>query len=106
MVFRLLAVLAEFERDLISERTATAMAHLKTQGRRIGAVPLGFKEKDGRLVPVPEEQALIERLKGLHEGRGMSYQAIAQKLNSERIPSKNGRRWHPSTVFYVCAGSH
>lgn len=29
MVFRMLAVLAESERDLVSERTKTAMAHLR-----------------------------------------------------------------------------
>jgi site-specific DNA recombinase len=42
MVFRMLAVLAEFERDQISERTTMAMAHKRSQGHRIsGQVPYG-----------------------------------------------------------------
>ena len=41
MVFRMLAVLAEFERDLISERTRAAMATKRANGQRVGAVPFG-----------------------------------------------------------------
>lgn len=37
MVFRMLAVLAEFERDLISERTAGAMRHKRARGEYTGA---------------------------------------------------------------------
>ena len=43
MVFRLLAVLNEFERDLISERTTAAMAHLREQNRFLGQVPYGYR---------------------------------------------------------------
>src|SRR3954465_7317622 len=42
MVFRLLAVLAEFERDLVAERTRTALAHKRSKSERIGQVPYGF----------------------------------------------------------------
>ena len=35
MVFRMLAVLAEFERDQVAERTKGALAHLRNQGKRI-----------------------------------------------------------------------
>ncbi len=36
MVFRMLAVLSEFERDVISERTSMAMAHLRSTGKYTG----------------------------------------------------------------------
>lgn len=42
MVFRMLAVLAEFERDLVSERTTAALAHKAGKGERIGEVPFGW----------------------------------------------------------------
>jgi len=44
MVFRMLAVLAEFERDQISERTTMAMAHKRSQGQRISRhIPYGMQ---------------------------------------------------------------
>ncbi|MEE9311133.1 MAG: recombinase family protein [Planctomycetota bacterium] len=36
MIFRMLAVLSEFERDQISERTKAALAHKKSLGQRVG----------------------------------------------------------------------
>lgn len=42
MIFRLLAVLSEFERDLVSERTRAAMAYARSQGRCVGNVPYGL----------------------------------------------------------------
>ncbi len=49
MVFQMLAVLAEFERNQISERTKAAMAHMRSQGRFTGQVPFGFDlHSDGK----------------------------------------------------------
>lgn len=104
MIFRMLAVLAEFERDQVSERTAAAMAHLKAQRKRVGAVPFGFDEADGCLISNEQEQATLVRLKALR-AKGMSYQAVANELNHAGIQTKNGRQWHGSTVFYVCNNS-
>jgi site-specific DNA recombinase len=46
MVFRMLAVLAEFERDLVSERTAAALAHKRRNGERVGDIPYGWRLAD------------------------------------------------------------
>lgn len=40
MTVRMLAVMAEFERDQVSERTS--MPHKKSKGQRVGTVPFGF----------------------------------------------------------------
>src|SRR5438128_1777657 len=42
MVFRMLAVLAEFERDLCGERTKAALSLKKHRGECVGEVPLGW----------------------------------------------------------------
>ena len=100
MIFRLLAVLAEFERDLISERTTSAMAHLRSQGRRIsGKIPFGYQaDESGHLVPVAEEQATLAQIRLLRDN-GASLQAIADELRRLGIRTKTGLLyWTPATI--------
>lgn len=105
MVFRMLAVLAEFERDQISERTSAALAHLKAEGKRVGTVPFGYDlAQDGHsLVPNEREQEVIAVMRSLR-ARGMSYRRMAEELELLRIPTKNGGdRWHFRTVRLIMA---
>lgn len=101
MVFRMLAVLAEFERDLVSERTKTALAHLKSKGRRVsGKIPFGFDlDADGKgLVPNPEEQAALALIRQLR-AEGKSLRQIGRELESRGIKTKEGRsRWASNTI--------
>ena len=49
MVFRMLAVLSEFERDVISERTSMAMVHLRNSGKYTGGFePYGYRTEGGK----------------------------------------------------------
>jgi site-specific DNA recombinase len=99
MVFRMLAVLAEFERDLISERTRGAMAHLRRQGRRISRfVPYGYCADGDHLVEDSKEQNAIRLIARLHEG-GSSLRRIAAELQQRRIRTKfGGSRWTPKVL--------
>ncbi len=100
MVFRMMAVLAEFERDQISERTTSAMAHKKSKGERIGTVPFGHDlSADGiALVKNPKEQAAIQLMILLRES-GMSLPEIAALLTRKGIRTKKGAAsWTPKTV--------
>ena len=100
MVFRMLAVMAEFERDLVSERTTVAMQHKRNQGERVGAVPYGYNlDSDGvTLVENEQEQrvlALIDELRSL----GYSLRAIAKQLEERGITTKSGAdKWCHTTV--------
>lgn len=100
MVFRMLAVLAEFERDLISERTKTAMAHLRRQGRRISRhIPYGFVLARNRttLLPAPREQKTLARMRKLRQA-GFSLRQIATALTNSKIPTKHGRSWTAKVI--------
>lgn len=103
MVFRMLAVLAEFERDLISERTRMALAHKRRRNERVGKVPYGRDlAGDGvALIDNPFEQqtlALIERWRS----DGMSLRNIARELTRRAIPTKDGRTvWCHATVARI-----
>jgi len=99
MIFRMLAVMAEFERDQVSERTASAMAHKKAKGERVGTIPYGWElGADGvHLVKVAAEQSVLRRIESLHQA-GASYSAIARELKALGIATKNGGQWHPQTI--------
>jgi DNA invertase Pin-like site-specific DNA recombinase len=94
MVFRMLAVLAEFERDLISERTKSALALKKSRGQRVGQVPFGYDiDDDGvTLVPNKIEQTTLAEMRKMRSN-GMTWRRIADELNARRRKSKSGSRW-------------
>ncbi len=100
MVFRMLAVLNEFERDQISERTSTALQHKKARHEAYCRTPYGFDRIGKMLVMNHEEQVVLEEIL-TRRAQGWSYQSIADALNSDSIPTKRGCRWHAATVRSV-----
>jgi len=80
MVFRMLAVLNEFERDQISERTKQVLSYKKSKGEWMGRIPFGFKIKDNYLVEDPEQIKIIQKAKRLKRA-GKSIRDIARAVN-------------------------
>ncbi|MBN2381431.1 recombinase family protein [bacterium] len=99
MVFRMLAVMAEFERDQISDRTRFALAHKRSRGEKTGGdIPFGFRARDGRLHPVKNEQKVISFILKLRDD-GLSLRKICRKLEEEGCARKKGSKiWHPQSV--------
>ncbi len=102
MVFRMLAVLSEFERDQISDRTRFALAHKKANGEKTGgSVPYGYHVRKGKLYPVPAEQEAVRLILDLHR-KGESLRDIGRQLEDAGITRKNGSRaWHPQSVLRI-----
>lgn len=89
MMSQMLAVLGEFERGLIAERTRNALAAARAQGRPIGPPAVGDR---------PE---LASRIRGMRES-GATLQAICDALNAEGVPTaRGGSMWRPSAVQAV-----
>ena len=101
MVFRMLAVLAEFERDLVSERTTAAMAVLRANGQRVsGRIPYGFDLADdgATLLENPEEQRIILDIRSLR-AEGATLKRIAETLRERGVQTKNGRPyWQAQSI--------
>jgi len=99
MVFRMLAVLSEFERDQISDRTRFALAHKREIGEKTGgSEPFGFNAIKGKLYDNAEEQKTISLILEL-SGKGESLRGICRKLEDAKITRKSGSTsWHPQTV--------
>jgi site-specific DNA recombinase len=100
MVFRMLAVLSEFEREQIGERTRFALAHKKSKGEKYGPVPFGYREMEGRLIEVSVEAQAVAAIVRMRQS-GLPYRQIAARLNTGGITGKRGGQWHASTVRYV-----
>lgn len=84
----ILACAAQYERDLISQRTKEALAHRKSQGGSLGR-------------PRNVDVDVVERIKQQRTEK-KSLRAIAEQLNAEGVPTaQGGARWHASTVSAV-----
>ena len=107
MFLTMAAGFAELERNLIGERTAAALAHLRGAGVRLGGEGLGWQraeetDAEGRKLvqEVPEE---VETLQRIHELRaaGLPLRGIAERLTSEGRRTKRGGRWAAETVRLI-----
>lgn len=100
MIFTMLAAMAAFERDQISERTKMALDYKKANGEVYAPVPFGYEAIEGRLVTVKREAKIVAEILRRRDA-GESFAAIADELNARGIEGKRGGRWFASTVRYV-----
>jgi site-specific DNA recombinase len=101
-VLTLFGGLAQMDRELIGERTRSALAYKRSNGQPTSHPPLGFRANGNRerMVPVPEELEIVRQILDLWRS-GTSYRAIAAKLNENGAPTKQGARWYHGTVARV-----
>lgn len=91
LVANVMAAVAQWERRVIGQRTADALAAKKAQGVRLGG-------------PVTTPAAVRARIVAL-AASGHSHAAVARALNDDQTPTASGGTWHRSGVRRVL-GSH
>ena len=84
--------------------TTTALAHKKAQGQVYAALPLGYANADGKLVPIDEELLVVAEIRDMR-GQGKTLREIADDLNGRGIGGKRGGKYHASTIKAVLANS-
>lgn len=101
MMFQMLSVLAEFERNLVAERTTNALQHKKRTGQKYtNQTPYGFEAIEGRLVQVQQEAEIVAEIQASRSS-GNTLQSIADTLNGRGIPTKTGKQWAPATIHLL-----
>ena len=91
-------LIAQFERDIIRERTKVAMAAKKLKGERIGHIPFGFQLAEGNRIEInPIEQDILNQIKELRL-QGMSIREIAKEMNDRGIFNRNGNKWNHESI--------
>ncbi len=93
---------AEFERNIICERTRAAMQAKKKKNERVGHIPFGYRlaedgvhiEKDGR------EKAILKQIQDLME-EGLSTRKIAAEMNRRGAFNRGGSKWNHGSIHRV-----
>jgi site-specific DNA recombinase len=101
MVFRMLAVLAEFERDQVSERTTAAMQHKKARQEYTGgAAPYGWRvTADGVSLELDHAEQRVLRTARTLRANGASLRQIGEHLTACGLRQRNGREFrHPEMI--------
>lgn len=100
VVLNLLICISQWEREIIGERTSTALRHRQRQGVHVGSIPFGFRIKDGRLIQDEEELRVITL--ALHYRQQlMPYKDIADEFVRLEIPTKRGGQWRAQTIRQI-----
>lgn len=100
MMLQMLAVFAEHERKMISDRTRAALAAAKARGVVLGAQGkvLARQNADDALAFALTVQAAVRRAR---DDGARSLADVADALNGAGIASRAGKRWHPASVGRV-----
>lgn len=100
MVFNMLAVLNQFERDQVAERTKFALQYKKQNSQVYSQTPYGYDRHGNELVINEREAQVILRIHRLISEK-VGFNEIARRLNAEGIPTKKNKLWRANTVFYL-----
>ncbi|MHB8140550.1 MAG: recombinase family protein [Vulcanimicrobiaceae bacterium] len=100
MVVSMLGTVAQWEREAIGERTASALTHKRQQRTVYGPVPFGFSRVGDRLVPVALEQAALAEATRMDRA-GASFREIARMLTDRGARPHRAKAWHASSVRAV-----
>jgi site-specific DNA recombinase len=103
MFLTMTAAFAELERNLISERTSTALGHKKKHLEAYGPTPVGYRREGNTLISDEAELAIVAQLKEWDRAE-WPFRKMADELTARGIPTKRGgKRWYASTVSQILA---
>jgi len=103
MVVRMLGVVAEWERETLSERTSAALQAKADRGEYTGGkVPFGYKvSEDGQtLEENPAEQRVIEAILTYRDA-GLSLRKVADRLEKRGMYNRNGNSFSASSISNI-----
>lgn len=99
---RLVAEIAQLEREQTAERTVQALGVKRENRERLGTTPLGFRTvagEDGSLhIETDAGEQETVRLAREWSGAGLSLRQVAKRLAKAGRPTKRGGQWRAETV--------
>lgn len=112
LMVNILGSFAEFEREMISDRTRRGRRHkVETRKQYLGSntafgyhyTPMNrITGEDGILAVAPQEAAVVQQMFQWVDQEGLSARRVLNRLNELRIPPKNGApTWAKSSVLRI-----
>ena len=102
LTLHILAAMAEYERELISERTKDGLKRAKARGVRLGAPDPSKASQEGVRVIKRLSQQFSENvlpiIQDIRSAGITSYRGIARALNARGVPTARGGDWYQGTV--------
>lgn len=98
LTLNILTSVAQWEREVITERISSAMQHMKSQGKRTGYIPFGKQlcEEGVYLLDQEEELDIIDMIRSKRR-EGLSLRGLAIWFNEQGITNR-GRAWSHMTI--------
>lgn len=101
LIRHILGAVAAYERQMIRLRMDAGKARKKAAGGHTdGPAPYGWRLENAQRVPVPDQQAVIARIRRARRG-GRSLRRIAGELNAAGVPGPKGGVWSSEAVRRV-----
>lgn len=104
MMIQMLGVFAEFEREMIVERTKMGLAKKASKGEWTGGKPpygYSYDIDQKLLVPIDKEAALIRQIFDRYAARKWGSARISKWLNERARTTRSGYAWTPKTILDV-----
>jgi site-specific DNA recombinase len=98
LIMNILGSINEFEVEVIRERIKDVKRNKKSNGEVYGKLQYGWNNVNGKLVKNESEFKVIKRVKNLRS-RGYSWRKISNRLNDDRISSKDGGIWYDGSLY-------
>jgi hypothetical protein len=90
-----MGAVAQYDKSqIVLKLRGARMRKRATEGRCEGRKPFGRDQA---------ERVALDRLRALR-AEGLSFDRIAERLNTEGVPTRTGRRWHGIVVNRILTG--
>jgi site-specific DNA recombinase len=103
LMFHQFGSIAQYERELIGQRTRFGMMKRLRDGLWNGIPPFGYRIVDSRLVVEPGEAEWVRRVFTWYVHRNMGAVAISRELNHQGVNPRKGARWKATRVHKMLA---
>ena len=105
LMLTILASYAQEESLSASENQKWRIRKNFMEGKPWNGVMLGYRQKDGRYIVVPEEAEIVRRIYSEYlDGKGL--EAIVNGLNADGILTQKGYQWHKGPVGRILRNSN